>query len=94
LADDLNCGNAIAVLDRELKEMNSLSSQKDGDRTRLSSLLATFLKISSVLGLSYPLPVLSIEDRKDLEDYEESRKNKDYQKSDEIRKKLIGKGIL
>lgn len=94
LASDLNVSNAMTVLDREVKEINSLSIKKDADFTRLSSLLFTFSKLSTILGLDFHVEELSTEDKAMVKAYNEARENKDYAKSDELRPLLMEKGIL
>jgi len=94
LADDLNVANAMTVLDRELKEINTLSMKKDADLEREADLVKTFTYISDILGLRFVFDPLTDEDRVNLQAYEEARVNKDYAKSDELRKVLSAKGIL
>jgi cysteinyl-tRNA synthetase len=86
--------NAMTVLDRELKEINTLSMKKDADLEREADLVKTFTYISDILGLRFVFDPLTDEDRVNLEAYEEARVNKDYAKSDELRKVLSAKGIL
>ncbi len=94
LADDLNVANAMTVLDKEYKEINTLTMKKDSDLNRLASLVKTFSYMSNILGLRFDIPALTDEDRKNFSDYNLARINKDYAKSDELRKVLSDKGII
>ena len=94
LADDLNVANALSVLDKEVKEINSLIMKKDSSKERLANLFATIQKLFSILGLSIPLSKITEEDRKLVEEYNKARTEKDFAKSDELRPKLMEKGLL
>ena len=94
LANDLNVSNCLTVIDRELKEINTLSMQKSADLNRLAMLVNTFVKISDVLGLIYNIEELTDEDRENYLQYNKAREEKDYAKSDIYRNKLMEKGIL
>ncbi|MCR4698165.1 MAG: cysteine--tRNA ligase [Bacilli bacterium] len=94
LANDLNVANALSVIDREVKEINSLSAKKDGDMSRLADLVATISELYDILGLRFNLPVIGDEERKLLADFNLARENKDYAKSDELRPILMQKGLL
>ena len=94
LANDLNVANALSVIDREVKEINSLSAKKDGDMSRLADLVATISELYDILGLRFNLPVIGDEERKLLADFNLARENKDYTKSDELRPILMQKGLL
>lgn len=94
LCDDLNVANAMTCFDSQIKELNSLAMKKDADITRLSDLYTTLIKEGEILGLIYSFPALTDEDKKLLSEYDESRANKDYTKSDILRKELMEKGLL
>jgi cysteinyl-tRNA synthetase len=94
LANDLNVSNCLTVIDRELKEINTLSMQKNADLNRLAMLVNTFVKISDVLGLIYNIEELTDVDRENYLQYNKAREEKDYAKSDIYRNKLMEKGIL
>ncbi len=93
LTHDLNVANAISVIDREVKEINSLIMKKE-ERERLSILVFTLRKLLSILGFSLPIKELTDEDKKVYQLYQEARQEKDYQKSDIYRAKLLEIGIL
>ena len=94
LANDLNVSNAMTVVDREMKEINSLVMKKDADLSRLADLVVTFEKITDILGLAFPIDPLTDEDKANLAAYDKARAEKDYATSDIYRQKLLAKGIL
>ncbi len=94
LADDLNVANALSVVDREIKEINSLTMKKDADMLRLSSLFITITKLFDILGLKFSLPKILEEDIALVQEYEKARADKDFAKSDELRPLLMKKGLL
>lgn len=94
LSDDLNVSNCMTVVDRLVKEINVLSMKKDADLNRLSDLVATFKKITDILGLDFTVPALTDEDKENYRLYNKAREEKDYEKSDIYRVKLMEKGIL
>ncbi len=94
LADDLNVANALSVVDREIKEINSLTMKKDADMIRLSSLFITITKLFDILGLKFSLPKILEEDIALVQEYEKARADKDFAKSDELRPLLMKKGLL
>lgn len=94
LANDLNVANALTVVDREMKEINSLTMKKDADLNRLADLTFTFAKLCDILGFAFSIPELTDEDRENYRLYQEARANKDYETSDRYRPLLMEKGIL
>lgn len=94
LADDLNVANALTVVDRELKEINTLSMKKDLDPVKFTSLIKTFSELTGILGLKFDIAPLTEEDRANYLAYNRAREMKDYQTSDRFRPLLMEKGIL
>lgn len=94
LANDLNVANALTVIDREMKEINTLNMKKDADLTRLADLAFTFARLTDIIGLRFEIEPLTAEDKENFRLYNEARANKDYAKSDKYRPLLMAKGIL
>lgn len=94
LCDDLNVANALTVIDREIKETNSLVIKKDVDYDRLSALVTTLKKLFDILGLRIDLEEITIEDRENYVAYNRARAEKDFATSDRLRPILMNKGIL
>jgi cysteinyl-tRNA synthetase len=86
--DDLNTPNVITIVYEIVKIMN-----KSQDITQISSLLATVLYILKILGIELNIHVeQAIKDT--YKDWEQARLNKNYEKADEYRQKLIDQGWL
>lgn len=94
LANDLNVANAMSVIDKEVKEINSLLPKKDTDLECLDDLFVTMKKLFDILGLKFDLPSITEKDRKLVEEYNQARIDKDFKKSDELRPLLMEKGLL
>lgn len=94
LADDLNTANALMEVYNLVKEGNQLIRNKDIDYTSLKEVFASLLDMLYVLGLDVKYVTLTDEDRKLLEDYNQSKLDKNFTLSDEIRARLINKNIL
>lgn len=94
LSDDLNVANAITVVDRLLKEINTLTMQKECPLHSLALAFNTEMKLVDILGLRYQFSKLTSEDKELINKYNQARIDKDYKKSDELRKVLMEKGLL
>ena len=94
LANDLNVSNARAVVDKDIKERNSLLRKKPLDLEKLSSIFETMNKFFSILGLIFETPVVSEEDKARYNDYRKAREEKDFATSDKLRPILRQKGLL
>ncbi len=93
LADDLNGANALTVIDRLTKEINTLVAKNDNPE-RLADVVATLNKLYDIFGFRMENREYSAEDIQEYNDFQEARRNKDYAKSDILRKSLTEKGIL
>ena len=94
LADDLNTANALMELYNVIKEANQLIRNKDADLNKLLDLFVTLRDMFYVLGLDIQYVKMSEEDKAIYNEYLEAKNAQDYAKSDELRKKLLEKGIM
>ena len=94
MADDLNTANALAHLYSVVKEMNQAIRTRDIDFAKLNDLFKSVNDMLYVLGLDIPYKILSDEDKALYKEYLDSKANKDFAKSDELRNILIQKGIM
>jgi len=94
ICDDLNTPNALSVLYEEIKLANQLLRANPLDLASLGLSFARLRDYFFVLGLGLQYPNLSKEDVESYSKYLAYKKAKDFQKSDEIRGRLIEKGIL
>lgn len=94
LCDDLNTPNALAALYNENKDLNNALRSRPLDVKLLKESLARVVSGEEVLGLARPLPILTEEDKALYSSYNLAKQNKDFALSDELRAKLIEKGIF
>ena len=94
LANDLNTANALAELYNLLKDVNQAIRTKDADLDNLNNLFKTLTDMFYVLGLDITYVKFDDNISALYKEYLESKENKDFAKSDEIRKLLIEKGVM
>ena len=94
LADDLNTANALSELYNVVKETNQLLRTRPVDYDKLLNNFKTLTDMFYCLGLDIKYVTLSDEDKSLYNEYNLSKENKDFAKSDELRKILIEKGIM
>jgi len=90
---DFNTPNAITEMQNLLKVMNQKIRQKDALDPLLATLnlMTTFFEI---LGLKSGVSRMSKADRNIYMEWTHARKNKDFEKADQLRDKLTERGIL
>ena len=94
LADDLNTANALAELYNLLKDINQQIRNRETDYAVLNDQFKTLTDMFYVLGLDIKFVKFDEEISSLYKDYLLSKENKDFAKSDEIRKVLIEKGVM
>ena len=94
LADDLNTANALKELYDVLKEINQQIRSRETDYVLLNNQFKTLTDMFYVLGLDITYVKFDDNISRLYKDYLESKENKDFSKSDEIRKALIEKGVM
>ena len=94
LANDINIPNGVTNLLDLIKEANVELRKKDKDLNVLKEDFYAITKISYILGLHFIPSKLSDDDLSIYKEYLLAKENKDFAKSDELRKVLIEKNIL
>ena len=94
LANDLNTANALAELYNVLKDVNQAIRNRDANLEALNNLFKTLTDMFYVLGLDITYVKFDDNISRLYQDYLLSKENKDFAKSDEIRKVLIEKGVM
>ncbi len=94
LCDDLNTPNALSALYEENKALNVELNSKPLNVDVLYENFAKVYSGMSVLGLPTRYPLLQKEDITLYREYEEAKAKKDFARSDEIRAKLMERGIF
>ena len=94
LANDLNTANALAELYNLLKDINQQIRSRETDYDLLNNQFKTLTDMFYVLGLDIKFVKFDEEISSLYKYYLLSKENKDFAKSDEIRKVLIEKGVM
>jgi len=93
--DDLNISPALAAVFGLMKETNIALGKNELDNRNIQEIRKTFLNFDRVLGVLETEETILPEEIENLIKIRESaRKRKDFKKADEIRKKLLNKGIV
>ena len=94
MSDDLNTPNAYSVIFETVKALNGAIRVKEIDYDNLAALNNTLEKELDILGIAYKNVSLSDEDKEIYHKWEEAKKAKDFTAADEMREKLMERGIL
>ena len=94
LADDLNTANALTELYNVIKLANQEIRTRDADLSKLNDLFKSLNNMFMVLGLDIPYVKMDENDKNLYQKYVESKENKDFATSDELRNELIKRGIM
>ena len=94
LANDLNTANALAEVYNLLKDINQQIRNRETDYDVLNNQFKTLTDMFYVLGLDINYVKFDDNISQLYKDYLLSKENKDFAKSDEIRKVLIEKGVM
>lgn len=93
--DDFNTADAISVIFELVKLANSHVSEKSSS-TFIQKVLDKMITLCDILGLESEVKeeILDEEVERLIEDRQTARKNKDFQRADEIRNQLLSMGIV
>lgn len=94
IANDLNTPNALTHLYAHLKVVNTKLRQTSSDIKDLAKDYHVLKAMFDVLGFTFQHPHLNEDDKKLYNEYLQYKKEKNFEKSDEIRQILIQKNIL
>ncbi len=94
LSNDINIPNGITYLLELIKEINLELRKKDKNIELIKADYYTVLKILYILGIKIEPRLLNENERELYKSYLKSKEDKDFIKSDELRKKLIELNIL
>ncbi len=93
--DDLNISPALAAVFGLMKETNIALEKEELDNRNLQEIRKTFRNFDRVLGVLETEEIILPEEIENLIKIRKSvRKRGDFKKADEIRKKLLDKGIV
>lgn len=94
ICDDLNTPNALAVLYDENKALNAALRSRPINLETLKETYAEVRQAEFVLGISLAIPTLSEEDKGLYRAYLDAKTAKDFARSDELRQRLVAKGLF
>ena len=94
--DDFNAANGITVLYELAKQLNTYSEQKQVSTRVLKTVLTDFQELASIFGLELKQETELLDEEVEnlINERNEARKNKNFQRSDEIRDQLKKEGII
>jgi len=94
ICDDLNTPNALAVLYDENKALNAALRNRPLNLDILKETYSEVRHAEFVLGIPLAIPALSEEDKGLYRAYNDAKAAKDFAKSDELRQRLLAKGLF
>lgn len=91
--DDLNTPNAYAEIFEAVKQLNNQLRQRELDLDFINGLVNAIFKMLDVLGIKEERLHLSKEDKTLFEQWNQYKKEKDFESADRIRAQLIDRGL-
>ena len=91
--DDFNTANAITSLQSIIKTINQALRTKL-DFTFLNELYSAIKYMIEILGLEVKTKAMNSKDREIYQNWQNARKNKDYELADTLRTELVSRGVL
>jgi cysteinyl-tRNA synthetase len=93
--NDFDTSGALGVLFEFVKEVNSFRLKNSLSEKSIDEILSFLKSLEAFFGFIFPKEtVLDEEIMAKIEERNEARKNKDFEKSDKIRDELLAKGIV
>lgn len=94
LEDDLNTSNALTAILDQVKLLNGSLRSKEKNIELIENNYATLVKMTDLLGFKFEVKHLDDEDVAVYRDWENYKKEKDFEKADALRQILMARGIL
>lgn len=94
LSNDMNIPNGITDLLELIKEGNTLLRNKEKNDEEILDIFYSIRNILDILGLKFDIKNFNEEEKSLYNEYLEAKNNKDFEKSDKLREKLIELNIL
>ena len=94
LDDDMNTPNAYTVIFETIKKINQALRTREPDWASISLYRNAVIRMLGVLGIVPEEVTVTDEDRELYNGWNQAKKDKDFDKADEFRAKLIERGIL
>ena len=94
LSDDLNTSLALTLILEEVKVLNQIMRTKEKDNEMISNEYETLMQMTDLIGFNFKTPVLSDEDINIYNQWNNYKKEKNFEEADRLRSKLMQRGIL
>ena len=94
LADDLNTSLALTDILNQVKVLNQLMRVKEKNNDKIAQAYATLLKMCDVMGFVFEPKQLDDEELELYKKWIDAKAQKNFEKADQYRAKLIEKGII
>ncbi|WP_314793366.1 cysteine--tRNA ligase [Eggerthia catenaformis] len=94
LSDDLNTSLALTLILEEVKVLNQIMRTKEKDDEMISNEYETLMQMTDLIGFNFRTPVLSDEDIDIYNQWNNYKKEKNFEEADRLRSKLMQRGIL
>ena len=94
LADDLNTSLALTDILNQVKVLNQLMRVKEKNNDKIAQAYATLLKMCDVMGFVFEPKQLDDEELELYKKWIDAKAQKNFEKADQYRAKLIEKGIV
>jgi cysteinyl-tRNA synthetase len=94
LLNNLNTVKTLFLLEQSINLLNKIIDNKENENKKLLEAISNFYFILSLLGFKFNLTPYSEEIKLLIKNWQELRKKGDYQKADQIRKKLQEMDII
>ena len=94
LADDLNTSLALTDILNQVKVLNQLMRVKEKNNDEIAQAYATLLKMCDVMGFVFEPKQLDDEELELYKKWIDAKAQKNFEKADQYRAKLIEKGII
>lgn len=94
LDDDMNTPNAYTVIFESIKKLNQIMRTRDIDYDQAAEVRNAVEKMLDVLGLIVEKPEVTEEDKKTYAQWNQAKKDKDWDTADKCREALSARGLL
>ena len=90
----MNTSLALTLILEEVKVLNQIMRTKEKDDEMISNEYETLMQMTDLIGFNFRTPVLSDEDIDIYNQWNNYKKEKNFEEADRLRSKLMQRGIL
>ena len=89
ISDDLDTPNGFTVIFECVKQLNTALRSKDKDGSTIASLYQDIIGMLDILGIRFDLPVFDDHQKSVYDQWQNAKKDKDFELADQLRNELI-----